>query len=353
MVRLAAFGVVLVVLHLGRPIVIPMLLAVLIAISLSRIVDLAGRWLPRWLAALTSVLVAVAVVSGLGWLVARAATEFARGFPEFRDHWLRLQAELAAWLWGHDLGIPATAVEQFQPHEMARDLALPGLTLALSIVSTGLLVLVITVFFVIESASMSSKLENRSRLGRIDIDLIRRAAGDVQQYLWIKTVTSTITGLLVGLLTAAFGLEHSLLFGMLAFALNFIPNVGSILASIPAIGLCLMEFGWPAAMGLGAGYLLINFVVGLGLEPRWAGRATDLSPTVVVLSMIFWGFVLGPMGALLSVPLTIIVRIVSSQSDEWSWLALLLRSTRGALRSHDSPVDPQADPVWSEERSSL
>ncbi len=353
MIRLAAFGVVLVVLHLGKPIVIPMLLAVLIAISLSRIVDLAGQRLPRWLAVLTSVLVAVAVVGGLGWLVARAATEFARGFPAFRSHWLRLQGELAAWLWGHDLGIPATAVEQFQPHEMALELALPGLTLALTIVTTGLLVLVITVFFVIESASMSSKLENRSRLGRIDIDLIRRAAGDVQQYLWIKTVTSTITGVLVGLLTAAFGLEHSLLFGMLAFALNYIPNVGSILASVPAIGLCLMEFGWPAAFGLGAGYLLINFVVGLGLEPRWAGRATDLSPAVVVLSMIFWGFVLGPMGALLSVPLTIIVRIVSSQSAEWSWLALLLRSTRGALRSHDAPAEPEADPVWSEERSSL
>ena len=172
MIRLAAFGIVLVVLHLGRPIVIPMLLAVLIAISLSRIAELAGRWLPRWLAVLTSVFAAVAVVSGLGWLVARAATEFAGGFPEFRDHWLRLQGELASWLWGHELGIPATAVEQFQPHEMARDLAVPGLTLALSIVMTGLLVLVITVFFVIESVSLSRKLDNRSRLGAIDIDLI-------------------------------------------------------------------------------------------------------------------------------------------------------------------------------------
>ena len=86
------------------------------------------------------------------------------------------------------------------------------------------------------------------------------------------------------------------------------------------------------ALGLAAGYFVINMTIGVGIEPRWAGRATDLSPAVIILSMVFWGFVLGPVGALLSVPLTIIVRITASQSDEWSWLALLLRSPRGATR---------------------
>ncbi|MEM9728212.1 MAG: AI-2E family transporter, partial [Myxococcota bacterium] len=158
------------------------------------------------------------------------------------------------------------------------------------------------------------------------------AARDVQQYLLIKTATSAATGLLVAALTAVVGLGHSLLFGLLAFILNYIPSIGSILASVPAIALSLVTLGIAPAIGIALGYMAINFLIGIGIEPRWAGDATDLSPTVVVLSMVFWGFVLGPVGALLSVPLTIIVRITASQSDEWSWLALLLRSPRGASR---------------------
>ncbi len=328
MVRLAAFGIVLVVLYLGRPIVIPILLAALIAISLSRILDLSERGLPRWAAVLLACSAAVALVSGLGVLITRAASGFAGSFPEYREHWLRLQADLVGWLRVQELTIPATAVENFEPHKMALDLAVPGFTVALTIVTTGFLVLLITVFFVIEGAGVAAKLKDARSLGPIDVASLRRAARDVQQYLWIKTVTSSLTGLLVGILVEVIGLGNPLLFGLLAFALNYIPNIGSILASIPAIALCLMKFGVLPSIGLAAGYFVINLMVGIGLEPRWAGRATDLSPAVIILSMIFWGFVLGPIGALLSVPLTIIVRIAASQSEEWSWLALLLRSPR-------------------------
>ena len=102
------------------------------------------------------------------------------------------------------------------------------------------------------------------------------------------------------------------------------------MTSIPAIALCLLTLGWPPAFGLAAGYFMINLLIGIVIEPRWAGQATDLSPSVVVLSMVFWGFVLGPIGALISVPLTIIVRMTAAQSKEWSWLAMLLSSPRSA-----------------------
>ena len=335
MVRLAAFGVFLVVLHLGQPIVIPVLLATLIAISLSKILDLSDRGLPHWAAVSLAVLAAVAVVTGLGFLTTRAATDFALAFGEYRDDFDRLQAETAAWLWAHSLGIPATAIEQFDPSEIVRGLAVPGLTLALSVVSAGTLVLLITVFLVVESASIGQKLRATDRFGRMDVIVLKSAARDVQRYLLIKTVTSASTGLLVAGLTTVVGLGHSLLFGLLAFILNYIPSIGSILASIPAIALSLVTLGWGPAFGLGLGYLVINMVIGAVIEPRWAGQATDLSPSVVVLSMVFWGFVLGPMGALLSVPLTIIVRIIAAQSTEWGWLAMLLSSPRSIGRASD------------------
>ncbi len=333
MVRLAAFGIFLVVLSLGRPIVIPILLASLIAISLSKIVDLTEKGLPRWLAVVTACLAAVFVVTTLGYFTTRAATEFASAFGAYRGDWDRLQNELASWLWTQNLGIPATAVSEFDPTELVRGLAVPGFTLALSVVTAGSLVLLLTVFFVIEGASFSEKLRETEQLGRVNVQTLRSAARDVQQYLLIKTATSAATGLLVAGLTQLIGLGHSLLFGILAFVLNYIPSIGSILASLPAIALCLLTLGWAPAFALAAGYLAINFLIGIAIEPRWAGDATDLSPTVVVLSMVFWGFVLGPVGALLSVPLTIIVRITASQSDEWEWLAVLLRSPRAAIRN--------------------
>ena len=336
MVRLAAFGVFLVVLHLGRPIVIPVLLAMLIAISLSKILDLGERVLPHWAAVVLAVLAAVAVVTVLGFLTTRAATDFAFAFTQYRGDFDRLQSEAASWLWSQGLGIPATAVEQFDPNDIVRGLAVPGLNLAVSVVSAGSLVLLITVFLVVESASIAQKLRGTDRFGQMDVKVLKSAARDVQRYLLIKTVTSATTGLLVAGLTSVVGLGHSLLFGLLAFVLNYIPSVGSILAAIPAVALCLLTLGWLPALGLAAGYGLINLVIGILIEPRWAGQATDLSPSVVVLSMIFWGFVLGPIGALLSVPLTIIVRIIASQSREWKWLAMLLSSPRSVARAADA-----------------
>lgn len=336
MVRLAAFGVFLVVLHLGQPIVIPILLATLIAISLSKILDLTRRWLPHWAAVALAVLAAIAVVTVLGFLTTRAATDFAMAFSQYREDFDRLQFETASWLWSQGLGIPATAVEQFDPGDLVRGLTVPGLTIALSVVSAGALVLLLTVFLVVESASISEKLRNTDRFGRINVTVLKSAARDVQRYLLIKTVTSASTGLLVAGLTTLVGLGHALLFGLLAFVLNYIPSIGSILASIPAVALGLIMLGWLPASGLALGYLAINMVIGAVIEPRWAGQATDLSPSVVVLSMVFWGFVLGPIGALLSVPLTIIVRIIASQSKEWTWLAMVLSSPRSIARSADA-----------------
>ena len=330
MVRVAAFGVFLVVLRLGQPIVIPILLAILIAISLSKILDLTKKGLPYWIAVSLACLAAVTVVMALGFLTTRAATDFALAFGQYQGDFDRLQVESAAWLWDQGLGIPAAAVEQFDPTELVRGLAVPGLTLAVSVVSAGSLVLLITVFLVVESGSIAHKLRGTDRLGRLDVQALRSAASHVQRYLLIKTVTSAATGLLVAGLTSAVGLGHSLLFGLIAFVLNYIPSIGSILASIPAIALSLLTLGWLPAFGLAAGYFMINLLIGIVIEPRWAGQETDLSPAVVVLSMVFWGFVLGPIGALLSVPLTIIVRMTAEQSQEWSWLAMLLSSPRSA-----------------------
>jgi predicted PurR-regulated permease PerM len=146
----------------------------------------------------------------------------------------------------------------------------------------------------------------------------------VNQYLALKTLFSLATGILVWVWLRFHGVDYPLLWGILAFLLNFVPNIGSILAAIPAVLLAIVQFGGGRASAVAAGYLVINFVIGSVVEPRFMGRGLGLSTLVVFVSLVFWGWVLGPVGMLLSVPLTMVLKIALEGNDDTRWLAVML-----------------------------
>ena len=137
---------------------------------------------------------------------------------------------------------------------------------------------------------------------------------------------SLLTGVLVGILVSALGIDFPLLWGMLAFFFNYIPNIGSILAAVPAVVLAIFQHGLSTALIAAAGYAVINILIGNVIEPRIMGKGLGLSTLVVFISLVFWGWLLGPVGMLLSVPLTMIVKIVMEGFDETRWLSVLLGS---------------------------
>ena len=122
------------------------------------------------------------------------------------------------------------------------------------------------------------------------------------------------------------GVDYPLLWAVLAFALNYIPTIGSIIALIPPLLLTIIQLGFINAMIVLLGYLVINTIMGNILEPKFMGKGLGLSTLVVFISLLFWGWVLGPIGMLLSVPLTITIKIALDSSDETRWLAILLGS---------------------------
>ena len=140
----------------------------------------------------------------------------------------------------------------------------------------------------------------------------------------IKTVVSLAVGVTVAVWLAIMGVNYPTLWGLLAFVLNYVPNIGSIIAAVPAILLTFLMFDIFKAVIVTIGYLVINVVMGNIIEPKFMGQRLGLSPLVVFLSLLFWGWVLGPVGMLLSVPLTMTAKIALDTREDMRWLSVLL-----------------------------
>ena len=167
---------------------------------------------------------------------------------------------------------------------------------------------------------------------------MRAAVAQVQRFLGLKTLTSLATGVLVGVWTAVVGLEFSVVWGLLAFLLNYIPNIGSIVAAIPAVLLGLVQGGVAYALLIAIGYVVINISIGNFIEPWLLGRTLGLSTLVVFLSLVFWGWMWGSVGMLLSVPLTMIAKILCENTDDLHWIAVMLDNRRGVEERLDAAI---------------
>jgi predicted PurR-regulated permease PerM len=144
------------------------------------------------------------------------------------------------------------------------------------------------------------------------------------KYTVTKTFTSLATGICVAISLSIIGVDFPILWGVLAFLLNFIPNIGSTIAAIPAVMLALVQLGLPSAIVTTVSYVAINGVIGNFIEPRILGKSLGLSPLVVLISLIFWGWALGTVGMLLAIPLTILLKIIFDNREETKYFGLIL-----------------------------
>lgn len=219
---------------------------------------------------------------------------------------------------------------QFDPATLIRLTA----SLASSIgvlLSNGVLILLTVVFILLEASSFPSKVERAfgaDHATNKDVAATReqyvKVVASARSYIAIKTAISLLTGLLIAVWLWLFGVPYAGLWGLVAFLLNYIPNIGSIIAAIPALLVAWLDLGLLPALACGMGYVVVNVIVGNFIEPRVMGRGMGLSPLVVFCCMVFWGWVLGPVGMLASVPLTMAVRVALEGFDDTRWLGTLL-----------------------------
>jgi predicted PurR-regulated permease PerM len=206
------------------------------------------------------------------------------------------------------------------------------------LLGNGLVILFTVGFILIEASSFPMKLHAAISNPERALDSFRKFSKAAQRYLLIKTFTSAVTGSGICVCLVIIGVDYPVLWGLLAFLLNFVPYIGGTLATMPPVLLALVQLGVGPAIGTTVACVFVNTVVAI-LEFRLMAGGVGLSAFVVFLSLVFWGWVLGPIGAVLSVPLTIIIKIALESHDDSIWVATMLGSVRsGGPPDHPAPA---------------
>lgn len=307
----------------AKTVVVPALLAFFLA----AVADYPVSWLER--KGLSRVVGVLLVVTGMtllalaiGVLVGSSLQELSEQAPAFQQKTRdQLDALLARW-GGPGVGTGTSDILDYVSPDAALGLAAGVLTSVRDLFGSAFLILFLTVFMLFEIPSLRAKLET---LG------IWRDAGPsipeiVRGYLVIKTLTSLATGVLIGIFLSVLGVDFAALWGLLAFLLNYIPSIGSFVASVPPVLLTLLQNQPVQALVVIIGFLTVNVAIGNGIEPRIMGKGLGLSTLVVFLSLILWGWLLGPVGMLLAVPLTTTVKIALEGHESTRTAAVLLGS---------------------------
>lgn len=345
LIVLASIFVVIFGLQSAQTVVVTFLLSLFIAVIAEVPVSLLCRWrVPPWLSVTLVMVVMVGLITLVVLTLGTAVGEFTSRIPTYSE---RINQELSRYV--QRLPLP----EDQSLAELVRDLGLSRMALNLvsglldalrSTLGNALLIFFTVVFLLLEGSAFSSKLEAAFGESRRPIRYFRRVIEQLKHYLSIKTLISAVTGVAVTVLAVTVGLDFPLLWGLLAFLLNYIPNIGSILAAVPAVLLALVQLGAWAAVITGLGFLVINVALGNLVEPRLMGRGLGLSTLVVFLSLIFWGWVLGPVGMLLSAPLTMTLKLALEDQEETRWLAILLGSGDRVTGDHVTEEDDSGSP---------
>jgi AI-2 transport protein TqsA len=340
-VRAAALVVILAALKLATELVVPLLLSAFLAIAAAPLMFwLIRRGVHRYLAVAAALLAEVAFFGAMVALTASGLDAFVSALPRYQARVDLLRAEASVWLVAQGLPDLGELLPTTLGHEDAGSIVATAVTEVARALSSLLLVLLIVAFLLVELLGIEEKLRFVFKHPELGIEQFRRAAAHVQRYIVVKTGANLLTGVLVSLWLAAFRIDFALLWGVLAFMLSYIPTIGSLLLAVPVLSVTLLQYGFGTSIVVGIGYVLINTAIGALVEPRVFGQALGLSPLVVFVSMVCWGWLWGPIGAVLSVPLTVVVKIALAYVEGYEWLSRMLGPVVGASGVGTPSVPP-------------
>jgi AI-2 transport protein TqsA len=321
----AALVIIVMGINQAQSVLVLLLVSVFLAVlGTPPVMWLRNKRVPNAAAVLIVVAGMIAVLLMVGALVGASLSSFSASLPAYQSRLQEQTVALKEFLAGKGITITDKLLLQYlNPSSVMSFTAglLSGLGSALSSI---VLILLTVLFILLEVFTFAGKLRASPGDSERFIPRFTKFVNDIQRYVLIKTVISISTGIVVGIWMTILGVEFPVLWGFLAFLLNYVPNLGVVIAAIPAALFALIQIGPGHAALVAAGYLAINFVIGTAIEPRIVGRGVGLSTLVVFLSLIFWGNMLGLIGAVLCVPITMTLKFALENNEETRWMGVWL-----------------------------
>ena len=338
MISVAAVVIVIAGMKAASALIVPFLIAAFLAmITVRPMLWLQENRVPTVLAALLIVLTIMAIITVVGIVVGRSLAAFTAALPGYQQQLQGIIDGVVAFI--------AQYTDSDQSVERLGDLINPGWAMGLAatilnalrdVLTNTLLIIFTMIFILLEASSFPVKVSAAFGKAASSLERPRQFLDDLASYLGIKTIVSMVTGMLVWLLTWSIGLDFPQLWGMLAFLLNYVPTIGSIIAAVPAVLLALVQLGLGEATAAAAGFMAINIAFGNFIEPRLMGYGVGISPLIIFVGLIFWGWVFGPVGMLLSVPLSMALKLVLESDERTRWIAIFIGSERDAQHALSS-----------------
>jgi len=328
---MASLVIVIAALKVANSILVPLMVSVFLATLLAPLVlYLQKRKIPPTAGVPLVIVLTLLVFAGLAGLVGSSINAFIQAAPDYQERLMLLVRATSSQL--ESLGFKVTSehlASLVQPEAAVRFVG-DTLSNVADLLSSSFLILLMTIFVLFEALVLPDKI--RSALGDPTADMSQgiRVIGRLKAYVVVKTMTSLATGLLVGISLSVIGVDFALLWGLLAFLLNFIPNIGSIIAAVPAVLMAMLQLGTGGALATTVVFVVTNVVIGSLVEPKIMGQRMNLSPLIVFFSLIFWGWLWGGVGMLLSVPLTMAIRIMLDGNEATRPFAILMAGANPA-----------------------
>jgi predicted PurR-regulated permease PerM len=327
LVTMAALVIVLAAIRSAPDLVLPFLLAVFISIIANAPISWLGKkGVPGGLSILIVIVVVVLLLFGATMVLTASIQDFSNNLPVYQAGLESSVANIKPALARIGISVPENELGSLINPSLAMSLANSLLTGITQLLSNAALIGMYVILMLLEASELSTKIDIiRDDEGKARAN-VARFVRNTKQYMAMKAAICLAEGILIFAGMTMLGVNDAILWGFLTFVLNFIPTIGLILAAIPTILLAWLQLGPRSAIYAAICFLAVNIVVGNIIEPRVMGRGMGLSTLVIFLSLIFWGWLLGPVGMVLSVPLTMLAKFWAETDENTRWIAVLLSS---------------------------
>jgi len=324
-VKVAALIIIVAGVIYAKSIITPFLLALFISIICAQPISwLEKRKVPKGLALVTIILGMVLIFSGFGFLIGGTVSSFTSDVSKYGATLTNISNSFIQFLNAKGLKIPQDQISTLIQPAKVLEITAGMLNGLVNMVGNTFLIFLIFLFIIMEFGSFSLKAKAIFSGSDKSIAYFSTITENIRHYLVMKTMICLLTSVLVYVALLIIGVDYPLMWALIAGLMNYIPNIGSIIAAFPAVLFALVQLGLGGALWTLGSFLFVNNVIGNVVEPRIMGKGLGLSTLVVFLSLIFWGFIFGTVGMFLSVPITMTMKIILEQNEKTRWMAILL-----------------------------